>query len=138
MRLGTVTQLAAVHGKAICTSPGVRLQRPLATHNGAEVRGSVLGHSPDESMQGHIPDSSPTAASDFWGVAEAILEAPEDKKETKLGLTTSDACNEGPPLPPVGAPQRPRLLSPSARWRNSHSEEHMVPTHVLEKKISWI
>ena len=138
MRLGTVTQLAAVHGKAIRTSPGVRLQRPLAAHNGTRVRGSLLGPSLDKSMQGHIPDDSLTAASNFCGAAEAFLEAPGDEKEPKLGLTTSDAGEDGPPTPPVGASQRPRLVSPSTHGRNGHSDEHMVATHGLAGKISWI
>ena len=138
MRLGTVTQLAAVHGKAIRTSAGVRLQRPLAAHNGTRVRGSLLGPSLNKSMQGHIPDDSPTAASNFCGAAEAFLEAAGDRTEPKLCLTASDAGEEGPPTPPVGASHRPRLVRPSPHGWNGHSDEHMVATHSLEGKISWI
>ena len=76
MRLGTVAQLAAVHGEAIRTNPGVRLQRPLAAHSGTgHRRASVLGKSPDKSMQGHILDGSPTAEQGLFGAEKAVLEA---------------------------------------------------------------
>ena len=138
MRLGTATQLTVVHGKAVCTSPGVRLQRPLTAHNSTGVRGSVLGHSPDKLMQGHILDGSPTAESDLCVAAEVVLGAPEEKKEMKLGLTASDIDEEDPPLPPVGASQRPRLMSSSTLWRNSDPQGHIVATHGLENNINWI
>ena len=126
MRLGTVTQLAAIHGKAIRIGPGIRLQRPLAAHNGAQVRGSVLRHRPDQLMQCHIPDGSPTAEPDLCGALEAVLEAPEDKKEVELGLTTSNTDEDACPLPPVGLSQRPRLVSTRARRQNSNSDKHIV------------
>ena len=138
MRLGTVTQLIAVHDKAIRTSPGVRLQRPLATHNSARVCGSVLGHSPDTFMQRHIPNGSPTAVPDFVGAAEAVLDAPEDKTEIQLGLTPSGADEECPPLPPVGPSHRPRPVSSRARGQNSDSEKRIAAAHGLEDNIHWI
>ena len=130
MRLGTVTQLVAVHGAAICTSPGVCLQRPLETHDGARVRKSVLGHSSKNSVQGHILDRSPTAA----------LGAAQDKKGIELGLTTttSDADEEAPPLPPVGFSQRPRPVSLCAHGKTRGPEGHIVAIHGPENEIHWI
>ena len=133
-----MAQLVAVHGKAIRTSPGVCLKRSLAVYNGAQVRGSLLGPSPDKSMQEHIPDGSPAAVHGFCGAAEALLEASEDEKESKLGLTTSDAGEEGPPPPPAGASKRPRQMSPSPLSWGGGSEVHNVVTHGLENDINWI
>ena len=122
-------QLAAVHGKAIRSSPGIRLQRPLAAPNGAQQRGSVLGHSPDTLIHGHIYDGSTTAELVFGGAVEAVLEARENKTEIELGLTTSDVDKEVTPLPPVTFLQRPRPVSSRARGRNSDSDEHLIGTH---------
>ena len=135
MQLGTVAQLIAVHGEAIRTSSGVRLQRPLAAHNDVQTRDSVLGHSPDKLMAKHVPtpDRSPTAESDV-GDTFVAAEAPEDQE----GLTTSGADEEAPPTPPAGLSQRPRPMSLCARGQNGDSEGRSVVTHGLKNAVHWI
>ena len=68
-------------------------------------------------------------------------EAPESKKEIKLGLTTSGAYEEAFPLPPpspVGSSQRPRPVSSRAHGRNSDSEKHVAATCGVKNNIQWI
>ena len=91
MRLGTVARLATVHGEAIRTNPGVRLQRQLAAHSGTgHRRGSVLGNSPDKTMQGHILDGSPTAEQGLFGAEKAVLEALALLNDKLAGMDVSN------------------------------------------------
>ena len=162
MRLGTVTQLATVHGEAICTNPGVCLQMPLAAHSGvAHRRGSMIGHSLNESLQGHVLGGVPSAKQGFFGAAKAVLEVLTLLNDKLTGMDASDvdcealrkevlaklsneeapttsANEEGPPLPPVGLSPRPRPPSSHARRQNSDSEKRIISAHGIEKTINWI
>ena len=91
MRLGTVTQLATVHGEAICTTPGVCLQRPLAVHSGvAHRRGSMIGHSLNESLQGHVLGGVPSAKPGFFGADKSVLEVLTLLNDKLTGMDASD------------------------------------------------
>ena len=155
MRLGTVTQLATVHGKAICTNPGVCLQRPLAAHSGvAHRRGSMIGHSLNESLQGHVLGGVELTGMDPYkltgmdasdvdceALGKAVLAKHKEvlaKLSNEEAPTTTSANEEGPPLPPVGLSPRPRPPSSHARRQNSDSEKRIISAHGIEKTINWI